>query len=93
MVEDLAVELDDVERAPLVLGVAGLALALRRFGMAAMEAARALPICGDRLVARQAKPGLRLTRKGLVTAVAVLFQLRVPVDERSRHHQLFEEAL
>ena len=93
MVEGFAVELDDVERAPLVLGVTDLALTLRRFGMAAMEAARALPICGDRLVARQAKPGLRLARKGLVTAVAVLFQLRVPTDQRSRHNQLFEDAL
>ena len=39
MVEGFAVELDDVERAPFVLGVTRHALTLRRFGVAAMEAA------------------------------------------------------
>ena len=93
MVEGFTVQLDDVERAPFVFGVARLALAFRRFGVAAVETACALPIRSDRLVARQAKPGLRLTRKGLVAAVAVLFKLRVPIDERSWHHQLLENAL
>ena len=85
--------INDVEGPPLVLGVARLALALGRFRMAAMEAARALSIGGDCLMARKAQPRLRLTRKGLVTAVAVLLQLCVPVYERSRHYQFLEQTL
>lgn len=93
MVEGFAVELDDVEWAPLVLCVTRNALTLRRLGAPAMEAALALPICGNRLVARQTKRGLRLAREGLVAAVAVLLQLCVPTDQWPRHHQLFEDAL
>jgi hypothetical protein len=93
MVERLAIELDDVELAPFVVGVAELAVGLRRFRVAAMEPALASPISRDLLVARKAKPSLRLTRKRLVTAVAVLFELCVPGDQRPRHDQLFEYAL
>lgn len=93
MVEGFAVELNNIKRASLVVGMTHVARTLRRFGVAAMEAAHALPIGGDRLVARQAKASLRLPRKGLMTAVAVLFQVRMPRDERSYRSQLFEDVL
>ena len=76
-----------------MLGMTHVARTLRRFGVAAVEAAHALPIRRDRLVARQAKASLRLLRKGLVTAIAVLFQVRMPRDERSYRSQLFEDVL
>ena len=54
MVEGLAVELNDIEWATLVVGVTNLALRLGCFGVAAVETAAALPIRGNRLVACQA---------------------------------------
>ena len=93
MVEGLAIELNNVELTPFVLGVARLALPFRCFGVAPVESTRGLPVCSNRLVAGQAKPGLRLARKGLVTVVAVLFQLCMSADERTRHDELFEYTL
>jgi hypothetical protein len=60
MIKDLTVELNGIEVTTLVVGVARIALVPRCLGVAAMETARALPIRGDRLVARQAKSCLRL---------------------------------
>jgi hypothetical protein len=83
MIEGLAVELNNVNCAPLVVGMTRIACSLRRFGVAAMEAAHLLPIHGDRLVARQAEARLQFPRKRHVTAVAGLFQVRMSSDERS----------
>ena len=58
MVEGFAIELNDIEWATLVVGVANPALRLGCFGVVAMETAPALPIRGDRLVACQAQPSL-----------------------------------
>src|SRR5262245_55613111 len=93
VVEGLAIELNNVERAPLVLGVTGFALHLERFGMAAVVVALGLAIRRDRLVAGQAEPRLRFLRKRLMTALAGLLQLRMRADQGSRHDQLFENAL
>jgi hypothetical protein len=83
VVEGLAVELNDVNCAPLVVGMTRVASSFRRFCVATVEAARALAIRGDRLVARQAEARLQFPRKRHVTAVAGLFQIRMPSDERS----------
>lgn len=93
MVEGLAIELNDVESAPLVVSVTDLALPLGGFGMAPVKAPHRLPICRDGLVARKAQPGLRLARKRFMTVAAILFQLRVSAGERSRHDKLFKDAL
>ena len=58
VVEGLAVELNNINCAPLVVGMTHVARSFRRFGVAAMEAAHALAIRGDRLVARQAEASL-----------------------------------
>src|SRR4029453_14321615 len=93
VVEGFAIELNDVEVAPLVFGVTGLALALQRFGVAAVVVALGLAIGRDRFVAGQAEPGLGFLRERLMTALAGLLQLRVRADQRSGHDQLFKDAL
>jgi len=93
VVEGFAIELNNVERAPLVLGMTALALALERFGMAAVIVALGLAIGGDRLVAGHTEPGLGLLRERLMTALASLLQLRMRADQWSGHDQLFEDAL
>ena len=93
VIEGFAVELDDIEGAPLVFGVAGLALALQGFWVAAVKIARRLPIRNDRLMARQAEAGLRFLRERLMTALAGFLQIRMRTDQWSRHDQFLEDAL
>ena len=76
-----------------MVGMTRIACGFRRFGVAAMEAAHALAIRGDGLVARQAEASLQFPGKRHVTAVAGLFQIRMPTDERSKRRQPFEEGL
>jgi hypothetical protein len=58
MVEGFPIELNDIERATLVVGVANPALRLGCFGVVAVEPAPVLPIQGDHLVAYQAQSSL-----------------------------------
>src|SRR5215813_2624236 len=93
VVEGFAIELNDVEGAALVVGMTGFALALERFGLAAVVVALGLAIRRDRLVTGQAEPRLRFLGKRLMTAFAGPLEVGMPTNQRPRHDQLFEDAL
>jgi hypothetical protein len=93
VVERLAVELHDVGAATLAIGMAMIAVLPRGAGLASVQPFSSLAIRRDLFVAGEAEPRLRLAGKSLMALGAVLLQLGVPRDQRSRHDQTFKQRL
>lgn len=93
VIEGLAVELDDIGVSPLVVGVTVLAVLVQGVRLAAVKASTIPAVIGRLLVARDAEPGLRLPGKRLMAAVALLFELGVPGNQRAGHDERLEDVL
>lgn len=93
MIERLPIQPNDVGSSACVIGVAGPAFALHGIGPAAMKSAFLFAIRGDVLVAGQARFGLAGAHEGFVTAGAVLLELGMTFDQRSRHDHALEHRL
>lgn len=93
MVEGFAIQLDDVERPALVVGVAVLAVRRRRSALAAVKAALLGAICSNVFVAIEAALGLRLFLEFLVALAAIVFELGMPLNHRTGIDQLFKQRL
>jgi hypothetical protein len=93
VIEGLTVELHNIGVSTLVVGVTMLAVLVQSVGLAAMKAPTVPAIIGGLLVARDAEAGLRLPGEWLMAAVALLFELGVPGNQRARHHKRLEDVL
>ena len=93
MIEGLAIELDDVGAAPLVVGMTMVAIEVSRLRLTAMEAATQQAVRRGIFVTSQAAPRLRGARKRLVAVVALRLELGVPGDERPGRNKLLEQIL
>ena len=93
MIEGFPIQLHDIERATLVIGMAGSAVLLRRGRLAAVKAFAQKTIEPDLLVTGDAQPRLRLRREGFVAFGAIALKLGVPLDQRAGHHELFQNVL
>jgi len=93
MIEGLAVELDDVGLSSHMVGMTMGAFLFLRIRLPPMESPARRLVRRDVFVARKAKPRLRLPRKRLVTAAALLLELGVPGHQRSGHDQVLEQIL
>jgi hypothetical protein len=81
VIECFPIELDDVGRSPLVIGMTMVAFLCPRVGLTPVEPFSQPAIRSDFLVACEAKRRLRLSGKRLVTVEAVLFELGMSIDE------------
>ena len=93
VIERLPVELNDVGSPAFVIGMALLALRFRSIVTLSMQAASKLPVLGDVLVAGKAEARLRGFRESFMAVRAVVFELCVAFDERTRHDELLEYVL
>ena len=93
VIEGLAVELDNIGVSTLVVGVTILAVLVQSVGLPAVKASTVPAVIGGLLVARDAEAGLRLPGEWLVAAVALLFELGVPGNQRAWHHKRLEDVL
>jgi hypothetical protein len=93
MVEGLPIELNDVGATSFVIGMAALAVRLRRIGVQSMESF-VQPAIGRRLLmAIETKPCLGGARKRCMAIGAFFFELGMPFDDGARHDQLFQYVL
>jgi hypothetical protein len=93
VIERLPVQLDDIGLAPLVIGMAMVAVLVYCLGLTPVKSFARPAVVGRFLVASEAEPTLRPACERCVTVAAILFELRVPGNDRSRHDQLFEQVL
>jgi hypothetical protein len=93
MIECLAVQLDDVGASSLVIGMTMVAILLCGVRLTPMKTRARRTIGSDFLVTPKAEPRLGLSRERLVTVAALLLELGMPLDDRPRRHQLFEQIL
>ncbi len=93
MIEHLPVELDDVGRAALVIGVTAPALAPNNVRAASVHPLLRRQIFGDRLVTRDAEPRLPAFYERFMAIGAILLQLCVSFDQWPGHHQALEDIL
>src|SRR5262249_3198195 len=85
-------ELDDVDIAPLVIGVAEPAVPVCRLGLTSVETPARLPVRRDVLMAAETGTGLRLPRERNGAPTASPLALGMPPDEPTRHDQLFDRV-
>jgi hypothetical protein len=90
MIEGLAIQLDDVGVAPLMIGMTMAAFGLCGIRMAPMESLAGRSIRCGFLVARKAEPGLRFSREGLMAVAALFLELCMAVNKRPGHDKLLE---
>jgi hypothetical protein len=90
VIERLAVQLDDVGISPLVIGVAMVAFLFRRLRLTSVKSLTDRKIGSNFLVARQAEPTLRPSRKRLVTGTALRLKFGMSGHDRTRHDKLLE---
>jgi len=93
VIEGLAVQLDDIGLAPLVVGMAMVAVLFHCLGLTPVKSFARPAVFGRFLVASEAEPTLRPACERCVTVAAILLELRMPGNDRSRHDQLFEQVL
>jgi hypothetical protein len=93
VVEGLAIELHDVGASAFVVGMADPAFLLRRIELVTVKAPAGQPIRRNLLVTFEALASLRLPRECRVAAEALLLELGVPFDERTRHDQPLQHVL
>ena len=90
MIEGLAIQLDDVGVAALMIAMTMGAFGLCGIRMAPMESLAGQSIRGGFLVARKTEPGLRFSRERLMAAAALFLKLGMAVNKRSGHDKLLE---
>jgi len=93
VIECLAIELHDVDVPAFVVGMADPAFLLGRVELVAVKAPARQPIRCDILVTFEALAGLRLPRECGVAPKALLLELGMPLDERTRHDQPLQHVL
>jgi hypothetical protein len=93
VIKCLAIELNDVRAATLVISVTISAFLFRRVRLASVKAPARQPIRCNLFVARKAQVALRLSRKRHVTLRALLFKLGMPLDERPGSNELLDDVL
>jgi hypothetical protein len=93
VIKCLAIELNDVRAASLVISVARSAFLFRRVCLAPVKAPARQPIRSNLFVARKTQVALRLSRKWHVTLRALLFELDMPLDERPGSNELLDHVL
>src|SRR6516225_11923678 len=93
VIKCLAIELDDVRAATLVISVTISAFLFRRVRLASVKAPARQPIRCNLFVARKAQVALRLSRKWHVTLRALLFELGMALDERPGSNKLLDHIL
>ena len=84
VIECFPIELNDIGRSPLVIGMTMVAFLCHRIGLTPMEPSSEPAVRSDFFVACEAKRRLRLAGKRLVTVEAVLFELGMSIDEWPR---------
>lgn len=93
VIKCLAIELNDVRAAALVIRVTRSAFLFRRVCLAPVKTPARQPIRSNLFVARKTQVALRLSRKWHVTLRALLFELGMPLDERPGSNELFNHIL
>ncbi|MEZ5898014.1 MAG: hypothetical protein R3D51_00830 [Hyphomicrobiaceae bacterium] len=93
VIECLRVELEDVSLAALVIRMAVLALDFPNVRSLAMKTRPCADVFGDVLVTIEAEPSLAFFGKGLVAALALVFELGMTFDDIARRDQLLKQAL
>ena len=93
MAKCLRIQSDNVGLPSLVIGVAGPALAFPDRRVPAVESLSLCDIGSNRLVAIDTETRLRLLRERFMALRAVFLELGVPLDERPRIDELFEDVL
>jgi hypothetical protein len=93
VIEHLTIELDDISRPALVIGMTCLAVSPGDIRPAAMQSLLRVDVIGDRLMAIQAQPRLRALGESLMTIGAVAFQLGMTFNERPGHDEALENGL
>ena len=87
VIEIRLVKIDDVDIAPVVLGMAARALQSPGPGQPTMKPRTGVDILTDALVAHDAQLTLRLLGQRRMTSPAVRFDRGVTLDDRARHDQ------
>ena len=93
VVEGLAIELDDIGGAALVIGMTVLAILAQGVCVAAVKTATVATIGSDVLVTGDTETRLRLPGKWLVAALALFLKLGMSGNQGSRHDELLENIL
>jgi hypothetical protein len=93
MAEDLPIELNDVGATPFMIGMAALAVRLRRIGLQSVKSFVQPAVGRYFLVAIETKPCLCRTRKWRMAIGTFFLELCMPFNERARHDQLFQYVL
>jgi hypothetical protein len=87
MIEGLGSEAHDVGASTPMLGMAGSTVGIVAWVLSAVETLLGFDVGGDLLVTVEAEPDLRTAIESAVTAFAVLFDVRVALDDGPRHDQ------
>lgn len=93
VIECLRIELNDVSLAPLVIRMAVLALDFSDVRALAVKTLPCADVFGNILVTIEAEPSLAFFGKGLMTALALLFEFGMTFDDVARHNELLKQAL
>ncbi len=93
VIETIAVELHDVGRAALMIGVTMPTLEFERIRLAPMIACMRFTIACDVLVACNTQARLAMRAERLVTFIALFFRLAVTLREGAGHHERFDQTL
>ena len=93
MIKTFPIELHNIRRAALMVGMAGPAFLLQRIRLTSMITRQCLAIIIDILVAVETTSWLAVRAEGVVAVAAFLFGFRVAFRQRPRHDELFDKAL
>ena len=89
MIEIFRIQIDDIPISSFMFGMALFAVGGALFVQSAVKAGTLLDIFGHITVIMTGETSLNLIRffQGLMTALALLFELSMALDNRSRHQQ------
>ena len=90
VIEGLAVKLDDVGIAAFMICMTMGAFLFHCIWLTPVKSPHIVAVCGNLLMARKAKPSLRVRRERLVATAALLLELGMSGDDRSGHDQFLE---